>query len=169
MESCSICCFPYSEQENSESKRSKKILCCSHSLCQSCYLRLEKTHCPFCRSNFQYSTEDLNKRKLLNLDYYKWQPPSQITNYIPSETNRMRRINNVSDIINLPTQTNFQIIHEPNSRIRKNMQRRRRRDLSFEEVVERRKMIRKRCQMKWMKKNGRLEKELASNNDVEIF
>jgi hypothetical protein len=53
--------------------------------------------------------------------------------------------------------------NQPFSRARKNMTRRRRRNLSFDEVLERRRVIRRRCQMKWMRKNGRLEKELASN------
>ena len=58
------------------------------------------------------------------------------------------------------TEQNTQNINEPFSRVRKNMQRRRRRDLSFEEVLERREMIRKRSKLKWTKKNERLHKSM---------
>ena len=174
MESCTICCFPYEESNTSEITRSKKVLCCHHSLCESCFLRLEYQHCPFCRSSFQYTQEELNKRKSLNLEYYKWQPPSQISNYIPSDNfrtrtrNRTRNITFISDIIsNTPTNNNNITQAEPFSRVRKSMHRRRRRDLSFEEVLERREMIRKRSKLKWTKKNERLFKETNHLIDLE--
>ena len=171
MESCTICCFPYEESNTSEITRSKKVLCCHHCLCESCYLRLEYQHCPFCRSSFQYTQEELNKRRSLNLEYYKWQPPSQISNYIPSDNLRSRtrarhrNITFISDIIS-NTSTSNNTHAEAFSRVRKNMQRRRRRDLSFEEVLERREMIRKRSKLKWTKKNERLFKE--TNHLIEL-
>ena len=66
MESCTICCFLYDESNTSEQliTRSKKVLCCHHSLCESCYLRLDNQHCPFCRLAFNYSPQDLNKRNV---------------------------------------------------------------------------------------------------------
>ena len=171
MESCTICCFPYEESNTSDKliTRSKKVLCCHHSLCESCYLRLDNQHCPFCRLAFNYSPQDLIKRKSLNLEYYKWQPPSQITNYIPSDNIRIRNRNrntiNISDDLRNTQNTN--IINEPFSRARKSMYRRRRRDLSFEEVLERREMIRKRSKLKWTKKNERLNKEIAHLTEID--
>ena len=175
MESCTICCFPYEENNTSVISRTKKVLCCHHSLCESCYLRLEYQHCPFCRSSFQYTQDELNKRKSLNLEYYKWQPPSQITNYIPSDNSRTRtrtrtrhrNITFVSDIISNTQNNNSNPQVEHFSRVRKNMHRRRRRDLSFEEVLERREMIRKRSKLKWTKKNERLFKETNHLIDVD--
>ena len=166
MESCSICCFAYSEPDSS-GNNTKKVLCCSHCLCMSCYLKLDKTFCPFCRLRFHYSKDELILRNSLNLDYNKWQPPSQITNYIPNERIRIRTRN--TNIVNYPNSIiyynsqidtpNNIIVNEPFSRVRKNMTRKRRRNLSFDEVLERRKNIRKRCQKKWSHKNNRRAKE----------
>ena len=50
------------------------------------------------------------------------------------------------------------VVHEPFSRARKNMNRNRRRALSFDEVLERRKVIREKKARHWDKKNGRLAK-----------
>ena len=163
MECCSICCFKYSEPNSSDNKFPKK-LCCSHCLCMSCYLKLDKTYCPFCRSTFKYTKEELDIRKSMNLDYNKWQPPSQITNYIPIPRvrNRNRQALLPNSIVYENTQAhsinNFNI-NEPYSRLRKNMKRKRRKNLTFEEVLARRKNIRKRCQRSWNKKNRRRSKE----------
>ena len=178
---CNICCQPFqtdstdlkdsgnfinSSEPNNKGEinglttRSKKILSCNHVLCESCYLRLDKTYCPYCRKVFTYSRNDIIKRNKLNLNY-KWQPPSQISNYIPPDTN----ISTIPTVIVPSNNSRNRSIEpsEPFSRVRKNMIRRRRRNLSFDEVLERRKVIRRRCQMKWMRKNGRLEKESASS------
>ena len=168
MESCNICCFPYSDSTSEgSSSRIQKNLTCGHSLCKSCYLRLDKTYCPFCRSVFNYSVQELEERKLLNLSYHNWQPPSQIYNYIPPDNrasnfrNRIRhQVVSVEDL-NIPPRPNRNIVNEPFSRVRKNMIRKRRKDLEFEEVLERRRIIRKRCQKKWVRKNSRVEKELS--------
>lgn len=158
---CNICCQSYQTDNTEKSKRTKKVLSCNHELCESCYLRLDKTHCPFCRKVFTYSKIDLVKRNKLNLDY-NWQPPSQILNYIPPENNN--HISTIQTRTSNNTQNREEQTYEPFSRVRKNMTRRRRRTLSFDEVLDRRRIIRKRCRRKWMKKNGRLEKELLSMN-----
>ena len=160
MECCNICCRPFQDD------RPIKELSCSHVLCESCYLRLDKTHCPFCRDIFTYSQEDLNKRNKLNLNY-TWQPPSQIYNYIPPENNS--NLSNNSNVVTISNNArNRELEHNvPFSRARKNMNRRRRRTLSFDEVLERRQMIRKRSRMKWMKKEGRLAKINSSNYDED--
>ena len=142
MESCNICCFPYSENNSGGISHHRKDLGCNHSLCHSCYLRLEKTHCPFCRSIFKYTKEELDERKLLNLSYHQWQPPSQISDYIPPDNIRTRQRNrnrniptieiNLSEIRNNEPIT--QVTQEPFSRVRKNMVRNKRRNLDFEEV-----------------------------------
>ena len=166
---CNICCQPFqndstvssnscmSINSNEPVTKSQKVLSCNHVLCESCYLRLDKTYCPFCRKVFTYSHSDIIKRKQLNLNY-TWQPPSQISNYIPPDTTNPTFATISNNTLNRSLEQN-----EPFSRARKNMVRRRRRNLSFDEVLERRQTIRRRCQMKWMRKNGRLEKENASN------
>merc|ERR1711871_669861 len=125
MERCDICCLPYlddsSDLSNQKPDKVKKSLPCKHVLCESCYLRLDKTTCPFCRNTFVYSTTDIKKRNNLKLDYYKWQPPSQITYYIPPEVSR------ITTLPQLPNNTRNRINsdYEPFSRVRKNMKRRR--------------------------------------------
>ena len=168
MESCNICCFPYSENNSGGISHHRKDLGCNHSLCHSCYLRLEKTHCPFCRSIFKYTKEELDERKLLNLSYHQWQPPSQISNYIPPDTirTRHRNRNRIRDIPNIEinlsdVRRNEATTQEPFSRVRKNMVRNKRRNLDFEEVLERRRIIKKRCQKKWNRKNARVDKEIS--------
>tara|TARA_B100001093_G_C26796387_1_gene1001295 strand:- start:309 stop:860 length:552 start_codon:yes stop_codon:yes gene_type:complete len=176
MESCSICCFPYSEQKNSDgSSKAEKKLNCNHSLCKSCYLRLDKTICPFCRSTFKYSIDDLKERKLLDINYNSWQPPSQINDYIPENLTENRRVRNrvrnrnppqniTLPIHIIPTEEESALApQEPFSRVRKNMVRNRRRNLDFDEVLERRRIIKKRCQKKWSRKNLRVEKEIQSS------
>ncbi len=152
MESCTICCFKYSNEYQTDMDKKKKTLSCHHSLCVSCFIKLESQHCPFCRCPFTYTSDELSKRQALNLDYFKWQPPSQITNYIPGEIIRVRNTN-------ITTRENRITYNEPFSRVRKNMHRRRRRDLTFEEVLERRNQIKKRCKRKWERKEARLLKE----------
>ncbi len=185
MESCNICCFPYTDQQDSDGiSKVKKVLCCQHSLCKSCYLRLDKTICPFCRSIFNYTQKELKERRQLNLDYNNWQPPSQISDYIPPTNSQIRRPNRtVNNVPNLnpqfisanDSQMNESLIIAPEafSRVRKNMVRNRRRNLEFDEVLERRRMIKKRCQKKWSRKNLRVEKELKciqeSNNTPIII
>jgi len=64
-----------------------------------------------------------------------------------------------------------QLSHQPFSRIKKNITRRRRRDLSFDEVLERRLLIKKRCSRKWEHKEARLNKEthnLSFSNEIDI-
>ena len=52
--------------------------------------------------------------------------------------------------------------NEPFSRLKKNTFRKRRRNLSVDELLLRRQNIKKRCQRKWSHKNGRLAKEKDS-------
>ncbi len=149
MEGCSICFSKFSEKI--DHNKSKKTLLCCHSLCFSCYIRLDKTQCPFCRTNFNYTDKELITRNKLDINYSNWQPPSQITNYIPI------------NIIHSQDNDNGDFLDRdiPFSRVRRNMRRKRRKDLTFQQVLERRNKIKKRCKMKWNKKNGRFKKELS--------
>lgn len=141
MESCDICFCEYSVD-------SKRDLTCGHSLCNNCYLRLAKNSCPFCRSVFEYTLEDKEEIKKLNISYSNWQPPSEISDYIPNE------------IISISNDSNeIYITHIPYSRVRRSMKRRRRRNLTFDEVLQKRKQIKQRCKRKFSKRNGRMAKE----------
>ena len=84
MEECYICF------SNLESK-DFKLLPCSHKICYSCYLKLEKTKCPLCRKDFKYNLEDKNKRRELGLQN-KYNSPSVQQNYI--ERTRINDFNN---------------------------------------------------------------------------
>ena len=65
---------------------------------------------------------------------------------------------NFPNNMSVSTQLDINIINEPFSRVRRNMIRNRRRNLSFDQVLKRRRRIKKRCKRKWMRKNGRLAK-----------
>jgi hypothetical protein len=71
-------------------------------------------------------------------------------------------IDNFSNILNIsnnnPLFDNNNHDNIQFSRVRRNCHRKRRRDLTFEEVLERRQNIRKRSKDKWMKKDGRHNK-----------
>lgn len=105
-----------------------KTLECNHKLCYDCYYKLLSNKCPFCR----------------HIICDKANP-----SYIPD---------NFQSIPNIFIPVDEYITHQPFSRVRSNMHRNRRRNLSFDEVLERRAIIKKRCKKKWMRKNGRLTK-----------
>lgn len=182
MESCNICCFPFSDQIGQDGiSKVEKVLYCNHSLCKSCFLRLDKTLCPFCRSTFNYTAEEVKERRNLDINYKSWQPPSQINDYIPDNFTQNRRVRNrvrhrnitqnlepAVEIQLIPTDEEIINAPEPFSRVRKNMIRNRRRNLDFDEVLERRRIIKKRCHKKWTRKNLRVEKELATLKEGSI-
>lgn len=149
MEDCSICFTGC---------KSWKNLPCQHKLCNSCFLKLDRTICPFCRKQFNYSKDELKKRIKLNIDYSNWHPPSQLV--IPVEFTRQNRPTNLP-ILNYNNEdyTNY-IPNRAFSRMERNRIRRRRRNLTPKEYLERRKRIKKKCKMKWLKKNKRAQKML---------
>ena len=150
MEDCPICYKQVTDD-------TKKELLCSHTLCYSCFLRLDKTICPLCRSAFIYSNQDQINRNKLNLDY-SWQPPNEILNYIPPHllnniltNNNHLTNNNQLNVINI--ENNY--IH---NQTRRRTKRRRRKDLTMLEINERRRLINKRKKMKFQRKNKRFLK-----------
>ncbi len=150
MEDCIICYTTVDTEINSW-----KVLPCKHKLCRSCFIKLDKTRCPMCRKNFNYTKEEIKQRINRGINYSNWQPPQQLTipieftadNNIIFNLERLRNLDNHSIIINPPF-----------SRLERNRRRKRRRNLSMDEIKERRRNIKKRCKRKWMMKNGRLNK-----------
>lgn len=142
MEECYIC---YSKIQSSEFK----TLSCNHKMCNSCYLHLNNNFCPYCRQPFTYSKDDTIKRQRLNLTYINNNTSPQLFNERPTF------INNYNDF-----EINNQIreSHISNSRLIRNKNRKRRRNLSFEEIQQRRINIRRKCKKKWQMKEGRLNK-----------
>lgn len=132
MEDCNIC---YQSKE-----KMLKASTCGHELCMDCFKSLRLNTCPYCRQS--YTREEL-KLKGNNIE---------IQHYIPPQYNYITRNLNLDD-------ENIQV---PFSRVRRNMVRKRRRNLSFEEIKEKRRIIKKRMKMKWCKKNGRLNKHNVS-------
>ena len=150
MEDCLIC---YSKQ------KSFKILPCQHKLCHSCFLKLDTCNCPYCRKKFFYTKEESIKRASMNIDYRNWHPPSQLT--LPEGFTNINNpqinnnINNYTNSNNTNT-TNYILNNEiAFSRINRNRTRRRRRTLSMKEIQEKRRRIKKKCKLKWEKKNRR--------------
>lgn len=118
---------------------------CNHTLCYNCYIKLIQPHCPFCRQPFTYSADDIKNK-----------PVSPTASYINMMIDNLNISNN--NPLYDSNLDNHEYRNEPFSRVRRNCNRKRRRDLTFEEVLERRQIIRKRCKDKWMKKEGRLNK-----------
>ena len=166
MEECYIC---FSSLESSDFKS----LPCSHKICFSCYLRLEKTKCPLCRKDFKYNLEDKNKRRELGIQN-KYNSPSTQQNYI--ERTRINDFNNVNNNDNnfYSDRTRRRINRENNIHIEnigiagRQRYRKRRKNLSEEEIKEKRKIIREKCKRKWMIKENRLNKVNWYDINVEV-
>ena len=150
MEDCIIC---YTTVDTKSS--SWKVLPCKHKLCRSCFLKLDKTQCPMCRKTFNYNKAELKERQNMGINYSNWQPPQQLI--IPVE---FTADNNITyDFTTLDIIDTQHIVHNPPfSRLERNRKRKRRRDLSLDEIKERRNNIRKKCKKKWEMKNKRLNK-----------
>ena len=155
MESCSICFLGFTEKPEinlNNRCRFQKFLSCGHSLCFSCYLQLQQTKCPFCRAEFTYSFEDilLKNNKNIKRNNLLGDSTEQLnTNWQPPTTTP------------LANATTYDYNNQPFSRIKKLMNRKRRRNLSFDEVLDRRKKIKKKIVTHWIRKNGRLYKEIG--------
>ena len=111
-----------------------KTLVCNHKLCCDCLNKLIQSSCPFCRHNIELPNQ-----------------PVYVSPDIPISIEDINSNQNIAE--------NYQ---QPFSRVRRNMNRRRRRNLSFDEVLQRRRRIKKRCKRKWMRKNGRMIKISSS-------
>lgn len=139
MEECHICLALPTDDKWKE-------LFCSHKMCFSCFLKLQNQTCPFCRKEFKYTQEEIKTRHALNISYKPYTPPSQLTN--------------INDIFNSFNQLNIDDndYNIPYSRINRNRFRKRRRNLSEEEIKERRRIIKEKCRKKWTYKENRLKK-----------
>lgn len=149
MEECLICYSMSSEMV-------WKTLSCQHKLCNLCYLKLATANCPFCRKDITYNSIDSIKRQEYTNSYRTYTPPAQLTDiefFIPNtqdgHTRHRRERRPTMDYIEH---------NPPFSRLNRKRFRNRRRDLTEEEMLERRMMIRQRCKKKWERKNGRLDK-----------
>lgn len=160
MEECYICFSNY------EPSKIKSLPCC-HTLCFSCYLKLDKQKCPLCRKEFDYNKDDIIKRNKLGIQN-KYDSPSIQQNYI--DRSRINDLNNFNDINDLNNLNNFnEIIYNQGLRIynieieyigliERQRHRKRRKNLTEEEIIEKRKIIREKCKRKWMIKENRLSK-----------
>lgn len=154
MEECYIC-FTTIEKPSDFS-----VLSCSHKLCKFCYLRLDKPNCPLCRQQFTYTRNEIYERKQLGIidKYNKYNSPS-------AQHSRINDLSLFTDIerINNRSNSNNQNQNNDNNQyfsglISRQSNRKRRRNLSEDEIKEKRSIIRERCRNKWIRKNGRLAK-----------
>ena len=129
MEDCYIC---YSSL-STDAKHWEKLPC-SHKMCKKCFLKLDNFNKEKNIFKCPYCRQDY-KKICINVETYNPQVQLQINFEI--------------EIPNL-------II--PNTRLHINRTRRRRRNLSLEEIKERRENIKKKCKKKWDLKNLRLKK-----------
>jgi hypothetical protein len=154
-----------------------KALPCDHSLCSKCYLRLDKSTCPYCRTEFIYSVEENKQRVKLGLESGYQSNNTQPGLELPDEFIFDRPVGllpNFSSGLNLSPD----LISRRNQRIenhRNNLEdglystRSKRKNkkydfdtipsrLSEEEIFDRRYNIAKRESRKWTRKDRRLEK-----------
>lgn len=175
MEECKIC-FSKPKQNNI------KILKCSHELCNDCYLSLIYNECPYCRTEIIYTNKEklIRKQKGINSNIdFSENIQYNINDFTDNNTNteNLSSMNTNLDVnlLNFPSliisrrsrnQRNHQNIHntqeEANFRRRKRSKRRRK--LSDEEIQEKRKIINIKKKMKFLKKEGRLRKQIAWYN-----
>ena len=156
MEECYIC-FSNLKLDNF------KLLPCSHKICFSCYLKLEKSKCPLCRKDFKYNKDDIIKRKELGIQN-KYNSPSAQQNYI--ERTRINDLTNIDQTTNIfyPNRIRRRVNIDNNFHfedigvVGRQRYRKRRKNLSEEEIKERRRIIREKCKRKWTKKENRLNK-----------
>ena len=165
MEECYIC-FSHLESKDFKS------LPCSHKICLSCYLKLEKTQCPLCRKDFKYTLEDKNKRRELGIQN-KYNSPSVQQNYI--ERTRINDFDyNQFENNFYPNRTRRRLNRENTIQVEnigiigRQRNRKRRKNLSEEEIKEKRKIIRERCKRKWTIKENRLNKINWYDINVEV-
>lgn len=111
-----------------------KTLVCNHKLCYGCYKKLLKNTCPFCRHVIT------------------------LPNPFNTQNVRSPSVYNSSQSFSLENDPDVHMSNGSYSRARRNMRRNRRRNLSFDEVLLRRRRIKNKCKRKWMRKNGRLAK-----------
>jgi hypothetical protein len=139
MEDCKIC---YSNESN-------KKLPCGHELCSSCCVRLNSAICPYCRQNFIFNADEIKQRfKLGIVNGYKREiPPVLPRDWV---TPVPRQLDEFSRIVN-----------EPFTAARRAGERRRRRFLSLDEVLERRKQLKERKAKHWERKNSFLNKNYS--------
>lgn len=141
MEDCNIC---YQSRKNFFKGS------CGHSLCVGCFRQLLQNKCPFCRK--VYNKEELEiKNYNKNLNKYKQYPP--IMYYRNQSLDRIRDMINSFDHDREMTYQQIAF-----SGYERQMNRKKRRNLTFEEIKEKRRIVKKREKRKWMLKNGRLDK-----------
>ena len=150
MEDCKIC---YSNESN-------KKLPCGHELCSSCCVRLNSAICPYCRQNFIFNADEIKQRLQLGIinGYKREIPPVLPRDWVtpvPRQLDELEIHEPLSGIVNEPFS---RIVNEPFSGARRAGERRRRRFLSLDEVLERRKELKERKARHWERKNTRLNK-----------
>ena len=149
MEECYIC-FSSFETNGFE------ILPCSHKICSYCHIRLENPNCPLCRKQFNFTKEQNKKRIDLGIKN-KYSSPS-----VQQENFERNRLNDFNSIINQSTNRNTRNNNSYDNVgigiVGRQRYRRKRRNLSEEEIKEKRKIIREKCRRKWMIKENRLNK-----------
>jgi hypothetical protein len=148
MEDCKICF----------TNKSDKKLPCFHLLCSNCVVRLNSACCPYCRQQFTFSNEEIKERiKLGIINGYKWDLPPGLA-FRPQDWLENNRQLNRSLLVLDDDLFIYQQNNQAFQRARINMDRKRRRALSFDEVLERRRMIKEKIARHKERQNGRLKK-----------
>lgn len=184
MEECKICYDVY------KIDKIKKISC-GHELCKNCFLKLIICECPFCRKTIDYTKQETKRRRSMGIetnpdfssnivynpndfvyDHYSNLPLTtsvtlhndiDIPNLTLHRTNRNRH-RRIIQQINLESNVNS----TSNTNHRRRDRTKRRRKLTDEEIHERRRIINLKKKMHYIRKEGRLRKQIAwYNNELD--
>jgi hypothetical protein len=183
MEECKICYDIYKTLNF-------KTIKCGHTLCKKCYLQLIICECPFCRHKIEYSKMDQNKRRELGVETNPDFSSNIIYNprdFVYSHNYNNSTLSSTTNSVNDIESPDFALNHNTRNRQRRilrdinsgnrsnnnaNNRRRnrskRRRKLTDEEIKEKRRIINLKKKMKYIRKEGRLRKEIAwYNNQID--
>lgn len=130
MEECNICFLD---------KTFFQELTCGHKLCANCFKKLPKTQCPFCRVEMTLQEKIMKRGKITNIN--PTLPSINIIHFVDHEDNESS------------VEEEYQLIHFAS--YYRQMYRKRRRNLTLEEVHQRRDRIKKREKMKWERREAR--------------
>lgn len=139
MEDCNICY---------QSKKDFFVGSCNHSLCMGCFRQLKQNLCPFCRKEYN-SDELVIKNYIYRANKYKSLPPLIQSYNLDQIRDYINRLDSIDDI-------ELDIV--PFSGYSRQMTRKRRKNLTFKQIQEKRKRIKKKQKIKWDRKNARLRK-----------
>jgi len=146
-----------------------RSLSCSHELCTKCFVRLNKPQCPYCRTGFVYTPDELKQRAKLGITNGYQSNNIQPGMSLPDEfvfPSHSLLLNNLHETPNVRSRTYSDSIiqtalrfeeseaYRSSNRNNRNIHKEKIFSKPIEEIEERRNQIAKRVAKKWLRKDG---------------